>query len=128
MAVLRKVQLLAIEVGLKIVKDGDAKRRMQLRKFELQRRVPFCVGEEEKLYGVPVEYLSSIWMKALLSRYEEEIQPAEGPVRLSCTEEMFDAVLDRVKNERRSRGAAGEDGDRGAANLGFGCIPSLRAE
>ena len=54
--------------------------------------VPMYVGEEHKLYEVPVECLSSVMLQALLIQFEEEI-PANGPIALSCSLQMFEWVM-----------------------------------
>lgn len=58
--------------------------------------VPIYVGEEHKLYEVPVECLSSVMLQALLIQFEEEI-PANGPIALPCSLQMFEWVIGLAK-------------------------------
>ncbi|KAI4368366.1 hypothetical protein MLD38_016931 [Melastoma candidum] len=109
MEVIRKVRVFTINARLKFVKREEARRRMLMRKFALQSRVPMFVGEEEILYGVPTEYVSSIMMKALLNTFEDQIQASRGPVKLPCSKEMFDSIMDLVKVEK-AQGMAKKDG------------------
>ena len=61
--------------------------------------VPIYVGEEHKLYEVPVECLSSVMLQALLIQFQEEI-PANGPLSLPCSPQMFDWVIGLAKSDQ----------------------------
>ncbi|KAI4373931.1 hypothetical protein MLD38_011988 [Melastoma candidum] len=121
MELIRKVRVFAINTRLKFVKQEGARRRMLMKKFALQHRVPMFVGEEEVLYGVPIEYISSIMMKALLNTFEAEVQAGRGPIKLMCSKEMFDSIMDLVKAEKTPR-ATKEDHFCAAEFQDFSCI------
>jgi hypothetical protein len=62
--------------------------------------VPVYVGKEEKLYEVPVKYLSLQSFQALLA----QSQPAneldiknDGPIVLTCSTDVFDRLLMEAK-------------------------------
>ncbi|KAK2981789.1 hypothetical protein RJ640_010306 [Escallonia rubra] len=60
--------------------------------------VPVYVGEEGSKYDVPIEYFSSLRIKELLERYEEELE-ASKPLSLPCSEKEFETVIHLVKTE-----------------------------
>ncbi|KAK2997868.1 hypothetical protein RJ639_025781 [Escallonia herrerae] len=61
-------------------------------------RVPVYVGEEGIKYDVPIEYFSSLRIKELLERHEEELE-ASKPLSLPCSEKDFETVIQLVKKE-----------------------------
>ncbi|KAK3029518.1 hypothetical protein RJ639_037539 [Escallonia herrerae] len=54
--------------------------------------VPVYVGEEGSKYDVPIEYFSSLRIKELLERYEEELE-ASKPLSLPCPEKDFETMV-----------------------------------
>ncbi|KAK3015345.1 hypothetical protein RJ639_007288 [Escallonia herrerae] len=67
--------------------------------------VPLYVGEEGKKYIIPVSYFSSVWLEALLHKYEEEARPNRGPLTLPCSRQEFESMLNLVKVEREIMGS-----------------------
>lgn len=61
--------------------------------------VPVYVGKEEKMYEVPVKYLSLRSFQEVLAQSlpNELDNKNDGPIVLACTTEVFDRLLREAK-------------------------------
>ncbi|KAJ7961099.1 Auxin-responsive family protein [Quillaja saponaria] len=69
--------------------------------------IPMHVGlndEESKRYVIPISCLSSKLFIALLNQFEDQILAVrEGPVRLPCSQVLFEGLLVLVMKEEKSK-------------------------
>ena len=60
---------------------------------------PIYVGEKRERCIIPIKYLGSIMLQALLNQFEDENQTSGQPIRLSCSREMFEWVCNLIKED-----------------------------
>ncbi|KAK2967382.1 hypothetical protein RJ640_002162 [Escallonia rubra] len=80
--------------------------------------VPVYVGEEGNKYSVPVQFFSSLTIKELLEKYEDEFG-AGKPLSLPCSEKEFETVLHFVITEMKDKKKKKRNRHISAFNSGF---------
>ena len=61
--------------------------------------LPVYVGEKRERCIIPIKYLNSIMLQALLNQFEDENQTSGQPITLSCSREMFKSICNLIKED-----------------------------
>nr|XP_048319543.1 indole-3-acetic acid-induced protein ARG7-like [Ziziphus jujuba var. spinosa] len=85
------------KLGLKCGSAQDTSKKRRVKKMVPTGYFPVYVGDDEKVYVIPIKILSETLFKALLNQFKDENTTlVNKPITIGCTSQFFEEILNAV--------------------------------